>query len=167
MLYSEFCFDIINFLNSNESIKEYILIECCKEKPFDFSLFNLLSDDIKNKLNDNTLKLFYYLMLYKCYYNNYGKIILDSSNINKIKFKKFLNTELKPYIYEAPNNGIISLTINYIENKQIRKLINRNKLDFNIIETNEESVSPITNLKQTIIDLNEIVCYLTKNLIVS
>ena len=166
MLYSEFCFDIINFLNNNEPIKEYILTECCKEKLFDFSLFNLLSDDTKNKLTNHTLKSFYYLMLYKCYYNNYGKIVLSSSNSNEIEFKKFIDTELKPYVYDSQSNGILSLTLNYIENRQIRKLINRRKLDFNIIEMNDESVSPITNLKQTITDLNEIICYLTENLIV-
>ena len=105
-------------------------------------------------------------MLYKCYYNNYGKIVLSSSNSNEIEFKKFIDTELKPYVYDSQSNGILSLTLNYIENRQIRKLINRRKLDFNIIEMNDESVSPITNLKQTITDLNEIICYLTENLIV-
>lgn len=166
MLYSEFCFIIVNHLNNNDRVKCYIMTECSKDKSFDFSLLHLFNDDIKNKLNSKSLKLFYYLMLYKIYFNNHKNILINSSDINKIEFKRFIDVDLKPCIYDTQSNGILSLTINYIENKQIRKLINRRKLDFNIIEMNDESVSPISDIKQIIMDLNEIICYLTKNLII-
>lgn len=39
-------------------------------------------------------------------------------NITKIEFKRFIDVNLKPCIYDTQSNVILSLIINYIKNKQ-------------------------------------------------